>query len=475
MSRLPPIFVVNSFSSPSKVLRKSRVSNLVIRNEHTRPEVRVRRLPGTWNDLAVQKAEFDEIHKKLKLQSYEEWYSVKRNQVTELGGGGILKRHKTLQQALEAIYPEHKWEKWRFKKRSLAARFDDEKALRTELERIGTAVGIKSMEDWYLIEYRQFVHHGAKAILRMYEDSPYKLLSKVYPEHEWLPWRFKVAPHGFWPDIKNQRVFMEYLLKNIKGWKIPEELDKVYSLKRSEIRDAGGRTLLTYYDHTVSRMFAALFPDHQWEEWKFYWASSLTFWNRQAQQRNYTNARAVLESLAKIPEMGISAPEDWYRVGREVLGRYGALGMVKAFGGLAELLMKAYPEHSWDLQMFNRSSKASSEHHLGSILRSLFPNATIQSRSRVSRGSDTSISSELDFYLPEYRLAFEYQGAQHYEDLYAIGQSRAQQETDTSKQALCATLGITLIEFPHTEAVSAAEVRRMVLSRRPDLEKRIEK
>jgi hypothetical protein len=329
----------------------------------------------------------------------------------------------------------------------------------------------------------------------MFEDSPYKLLCKVYPEHEWLPWRFKVAPHGFWPVVKNQRVFMEYLLKNIKGWKIPADLDKVYTLKRAEIRDAGGRTLLTYYDHTVARMFVTLFPEHQWEEWKFYWASSLTFWNRQAQQGNYSNARAVLESLAKIPEMGIKTADDWYRVGRDILGRYGALGMVKAFGGLAELLKNAYPvrspisqrpsivgpslmtvnfflsqDHQWDPQMFNRSSKASSEHHLGSILRGLFPKANIQSRARVGRGPDGTGSTELDFYIPDYKLAVEYQGVQHYEDVYAIGQSRAQQETDTSKQALCAALGITLIEFPHTESVSDAEVRDLILSSRPDLE-----
>jgi hypothetical protein len=159
MSRLASLFVTNSKVKARKDRSRPGVIELTIRECHTRPEVRLRRLPGTWSDLAAQKAEFDDLYKRLKLQSFDDWYSVRRNQIAELGGGGILKRHKTLQQALEAIYPEHKWEKWRFKKRSLTARFDDQ-ALRAELERIGAIVGIKSMEDWYLIEYRQFVHHG---------------------------------------------------------------------------------------------------------------------------------------------------------------------------------------------------------------------------------------------------------------------------------------------------------------------------
>jgi hypothetical protein len=49
------------------------------------------------------------------------------------------------------------------------------------------------------------------------------LLSSVYPEYEWLPWRFETTPKYFWNDISNQRKFMEWLqkenkFKDLKDW-----------------------------------------------------------------------------------------------------------------------------------------------------------------------------------------------------------------------------------------------------------------
>ncbi len=43
------------------------------------------------------------------------------------------------------------------------------------------------------------------------------LLSSIYPEYEWLPWRFlhlHVAK-GFWDDVKNQRDFMDWAGKKL--------------------------------------------------------------------------------------------------------------------------------------------------------------------------------------------------------------------------------------------------------------------
>lgn len=325
-----------------------------------RQTLRLRRAPGTWNDLQAQKAEIDAIYKALNLQSKADWYTVRRNKLTQLGANGIVKRHKSVPDMLRALYPEHKWEVWRFQKRNLTERFDDALALKSEVDRIGKVAGVNSLEDWYQVEYRHFSQHGgsffsfpvvtaafsellfsAKGLIRMFEHSPYKLLRQVFPTHRWLPWKFKVAPHGFWPVVKNQREFLEYLLIELKGWTLPRDLDKVYKLKRGEIRDAGGRTLLTYYDHTVARMFSSTFPEYEWQEWKFYWASSLTFWRKQAQAGKIENAKIALESLAH--ELSVKALGDWYRVGSDALSEFGAAGMIKAFGGLGPLLARAYP------------------------------------------------------------------------------------------------------------------------------------
>jgi hypothetical protein len=48
-----------------------------------------------------------------------------------------------------------------------------------------------------------------------YSSSPLKLLSTVFPEYEWLPWKFGVIKRDFWHDVKNQRKFMEFSAKEL--------------------------------------------------------------------------------------------------------------------------------------------------------------------------------------------------------------------------------------------------------------------
>jgi hypothetical protein len=55
---------------------------------------------------------------------------------------------------------------------------------------------------------------GGEGLLK-YNDTLYTLLSRVYPEFEWLPWKFGNCPPSFWKDLKNQRNFMEWVGKQL--------------------------------------------------------------------------------------------------------------------------------------------------------------------------------------------------------------------------------------------------------------------
>jgi hypothetical protein len=56
------------------------------------------------------------------------------------------------------------------------------------------------------------------------------LLAKVYPEYDWLPWKFPKVPQKFWDDVKNQRKFMEWAEKqlHVTDWhKVSHQVKKM--------------------------------------------------------------------------------------------------------------------------------------------------------------------------------------------------------------------------------------------------------
>lgn len=91
-----------------------------------------------------------------------------------------------------------------------------------------------------------------------------------------------------------------------------------------------------------------------------------------------------------------------------------------------------------------------SESILASIVQMIFPNKTLlrNIRPKILEGL------EIDIFLPDLNLGFEYQGQQHFHPVKAWGGTKALhgvQERDRKKRALCKTNNITLIEVDYTE------------------------
>ena len=57
---------------------------------------------------------------------------------------------------------------------------------------------------------------GGGSILEKYKGSLVALLKSMYPENDWLPWKFASCPQNYWDDLKNQRKFMDWAGKELK-------------------------------------------------------------------------------------------------------------------------------------------------------------------------------------------------------------------------------------------------------------------
>jgi len=75
----------------------------------------------------------------------------------------------------------------------------------------------------------------------------------------------------------------------------------------------------------------------------------------------------------------------------------------------------------------------------------------------------------LDIYVPSLKLAFEYQGYQHYHDLNLFGFASTNRMRDVEKSNACSYLGITLIEIPYWWRRDKASIGAILHQNRPDI------
>ena len=80
---------------------------------------------------------------------------------------------------------------------------------------------------------KNIVNLGGISFLSLYDNSLFQSLSIVYPDYDWLPWKFGKCPKNFWENVNNQRKFLDWAgkelgTKDMSDWyKITYEVNKI--------------------------------------------------------------------------------------------------------------------------------------------------------------------------------------------------------------------------------------------------------
>lgn len=231
----------------------------------------------------------------------------------------VLKLHgKSFYKSLVELYPEFQFDVMRFK--HLPPGFwDQEDNHRLFLENLMKILKFKDLDDFYALPHNEFIQYGGISLLQRH-GSLWNVLKSVYPDHNWLPWRFHSAPQGFWLVEKNRRDYLKWLEQKLE-LRSAEDWAKVTD---KALLDNFGSSLLQYFNGSVPRVIESLYPGNLVSERR-----SRRFW---------TSGENVVRVVREIAHrLKIERPEEWYRVPKKVFADNGASRLIRSPNVLLEV------------------------------------------------------------------------------------------------------------------------------------------
>jgi hypothetical protein len=140
----------------------------------------------------------------------------------------------------------------------------------------------------------------------------------VYPDYDWLPWKFDVCPRNYWENINHTRKFMNWAaqqlnVKEMKDWykvshNVKVNKEKTYFIQ--ELVKLGGSCLGLKYT-SLSQLLREVYPDYEWLQWRFD--------NRKCPNGLWDNVNSQKKFIEwAASELQIKDINDWYNVSFKV-------------------------------------------------------------------------------------------------------------------------------------------------------------
>ena len=303
-----------------------------------------------WKDIKNHKIYAIWLGETLGYKQTEDWYKITGDKISNNCGRGLLTGCYADSPSLfvKNVFPHYKWLEWKFGQTPKHF-WEDIKNQKTYTKWLGEELGYKNTEDWYDITLDKLIkYYGGGLVSNYYSNSPISFVKAMFPDYEWLEqWRFGQTPKHFWEDIKNQKMYANWLgerlcYKNTEDW---------YNITGDKINDNGGCGLLSDYYHSSPSLFVTkMFPGYEWLEWKF-GQTTPHFWEDIKNQKKYTKWLGE--------QLGYKNMEDWYDITYyKINNNCGGGLMVLYYNGSPSLFIKTmFPDYEWLEWKFGQTSQ----------------------------------------------------------------------------------------------------------------------
>ena len=204
---------------------------------------------------------------------------------------------------------------------------------------LGEKLKYTKPEDWYKITIKHFKDNKGRGLLFYYNGSPIQfvkiVLKIIFPKYEWFEWKFNTAPQKFWQDIKNQKIYANWLGKEL-GYTEPEHW---YCITKEIIENNYGSGLISnYYNGSPIKFLRGIYPDYKWLEWKLGMVSGF--------RQDINNCKLFADWLGK--KLGYTELEHWYNIKGDIIIDNDGNGILQIYNNSPIQFVKAmFPEYEW--------------------------------------------------------------------------------------------------------------------------------
>jgi hypothetical protein len=140
------------------------------------------------------------------------------------------------------------------------------------LDAIGESIGVQGgdLSPWYNISFSEILEWAGKGLQRHYTNM-YSMLSAVYLEYPWKPWRFAKTPSA----IVHSDNFIESLLKEVEKSLKMQSMEDWYRVSREQLSKMSFAHVLFGPRGNLFEILKRHRPDFPWDESKFFSTSKL--------------------------------------------------------------------------------------------------------------------------------------------------------------------------------------------------------